>query len=112
MPELEIGVSPVYVNAATSQCCPARVRCNTSVARFQEEFNARRYGWFAVEERGYGQFVGFAGLDDVDAEMPFTGVEIGWRPARPPGTTAAPPKAREPFRPSASKPSNSRISWH
>ncbi|MEU1748143.1 hypothetical protein ACPXB5_25090 [Micromonospora arida] len=29
-----------------------------------------------------GEFIGFAGLDDVDDDMPFTGVEIGWRLAR------------------------------
>jgi len=29
-----------------------------------------------------GEFVGFAGLDEVDEGVPFTGVEIGWRLAR------------------------------
>jgi RimJ/RimL family protein N-acetyltransferase len=29
-----------------------------------------------------GEFIGFAGLDEVDDDMPFTGVEIGWRLAR------------------------------
>jgi hypothetical protein len=33
----------------------------------------------AARVSGSGQFVGFAGLDDVDEEMPFTGVEVGWR---------------------------------
>ncbi|WP_042386147.1 GNAT family N-acetyltransferase [Streptacidiphilus melanogenes] len=56
-----------------------RDQSDASVRRFQEEFAARGYGWWAVEVRESGAFVGFAGLDDVDEEMPFTGVEIGWR---------------------------------
>lgn len=59
-----------------------REQSDASVARFQEEFDARGYGWFAVEIRETSEFTGFAGLDDVDEEMPFTGVEIGWRLAR------------------------------
>jgi RimJ/RimL family protein N-acetyltransferase len=30
-----------------------------------------------------GEFIGFTGLGTVDEEMPFTGVELGWRLARP-----------------------------
>lgn len=29
-----------------------------------------------------GEFIGFTGLDEVDAGMPFSGIEIGWRLAR------------------------------
>ena len=53
-----------------------------SVAHFQAEFARRGYGWWAVEVLATGEFIGFAGLDAVDEEMPFTGVEIGWRLAR------------------------------
>lgn len=56
-----------------------REQSDASVARFQQEFDAHGYGWFAVEVQETGRFIGFAGLDDVDDEMPFTGVEIGWR---------------------------------
>lgn len=56
-----------------------REQSDTSVARFQAEFNRRGYGWWAVEVRATGEFIGFAGLDRVDDGMPFTGVEIGWR---------------------------------
>ncbi len=59
-----------------------REQSDESVARFQEEFDARGYGWFAVEVGQTGEFIGFAGLDEVDEEMPFGGVEIGWRLAR------------------------------
>ena len=59
-----------------------REQSDASVARFQAEFDARGYGWFALEVRATGEFIGFAGLDEVDEEMPFTGMEIGWRLAR------------------------------
>lgn len=59
-----------------------REQSDASVARFQAEFDERGYGWWAVEVRATGEFVGFTGLDRVDDGMPFTGVEIGWRLAR------------------------------
>ncbi|MET9590504.1 GNAT family N-acetyltransferase [Streptomyces sp. NPDC006516] len=60
-----------------------REQSDASVARFQAEFEQRGYGWWAVEVQATGEFIGFAGLDQVDDYMPFTGVEIGWRLARP-----------------------------
>lgn len=60
-----------------------REQSHASVALFQAEFDQRGYGWWAVEVRDTGEFIGFAGLDQVDDDMPFTGVEIGWRLARP-----------------------------
>ncbi|MFG1618353.1 GNAT family N-acetyltransferase [Nonomuraea wenchangensis] len=59
-----------------------REQSDASVSRFQAEFDQRGYGWWAVEIEATGEFIGFAGLDEVDAHMPFTGVEIGWRLAR------------------------------
>jgi RimJ/RimL family protein N-acetyltransferase len=59
-----------------------REQSDASVAGFQAESDARGYGWWAVEVQATGDFIGFAGLDDVDDGMPFTGVEIGWRLAR------------------------------
>lgn len=59
-----------------------REQSDASVARFQAEFDRRGYGWWAVEVRATGEFIGFAGLDEVDEDVPFTGVEIGWRLAR------------------------------
>ncbi|MFC9329829.1 GNAT family N-acetyltransferase [Kitasatospora sp. NPDC057015] len=53
-----------------------------SVARFRSELAERGYGWWAVEVRATGEFIGFTGLDPVDEGLPFTGVEIGWRLAR------------------------------
>ncbi|GAA2749743.1 GNAT family N-acetyltransferase [Kitasatospora cinereorecta] len=54
-----------------------------SLAYFRTELAERGWGWWAVEAAATGEFLGFAGLDPVDEEMPFTGVEIGWRLARP-----------------------------
>ncbi|YCK36643.1 GNAT family N-acetyltransferase [Actinomadura sp. ATCC 39365] len=59
-----------------------REQSDASVSRFQSEFDQRGYGWWAVEVEATGEFIGFAGLDEVDDHMPFTGVEIGWRLAR------------------------------
>lgn len=60
----------------------SRDQSDASVAQYQADFDRRGYGWWAVEVRGTGEFIGFAGLDPVDDGMPFTGVEIGWRLAR------------------------------
>lgn len=60
----------------------SREQSDASVARFLAEFDQRGYGWWAVEVRATGEFIGFAGLDEVDDGLPFTGVEIGWRLAR------------------------------
>lgn len=59
-----------------------REQSDASVARFQADFDRRGYGWWAVETRATGKFIGFAGLDQVDDGLPFTGVETGWRLAR------------------------------
>ena len=54
-----------------------------SVAAFRAELAERGWGWWAVELAATGEFIGFAGLDPVDEELPFGGVEVGWRLARP-----------------------------
>jgi RimJ/RimL family protein N-acetyltransferase len=54
-----------------------------SVRNFQDDLNRYGFGFWAVEVRASGEFIGFTGLDTVDEEMPFTGVEVGWRLARP-----------------------------
>jgi RimJ/RimL family protein N-acetyltransferase len=53
-----------------------------SIQHFQECLDANGFGFWAVEVRATGDFIGFTGLDAVDDGMPFTGVEIGWRLAR------------------------------
>jgi RimJ/RimL family protein N-acetyltransferase len=60
-----------------------REQSEASAARFQADLDQRGWGWWAVEVRATGEFIGFTGLDPVDEDMPFTGVEAGWRLARP-----------------------------
>lgn len=60
-----------------------REQSEASVARFQADLDQRGWGWWAVEVRATGEFIGFTGLDPVDEDTPFTGVEVGWRLARP-----------------------------
>lgn len=59
-----------------------REQSEASAAHFEAELARRGWGWWAVEVRATGEFIGFAGLDPVDDGMPFTGVEAGWRLAR------------------------------
>jgi RimJ/RimL family protein N-acetyltransferase len=59
-----------------------RAQSAASAARFQAELDERGFGFWAVEVRSTGEFIGFTGLDQVDEDMPFAGVEIGWRLAR------------------------------
>ncbi|MEW9519896.1 GNAT family N-acetyltransferase [Streptomyces tubercidicus] len=57
-------------------------RSAASVARFQADLAHRGWGWWALEVRATGEFIGMTGLHPVDAAMPFTGVEAGWRLTR------------------------------
>jgi RimJ/RimL family protein N-acetyltransferase len=52
------------------------------VLNYQDRLDRYEYGYWAVEVRATGEFIGLTGLDTVDDEMPVTGVEIGWRLAR------------------------------
>src|SRR5215831_15396437 len=52
------------------------------VLNYQDKLDRYGYGFWAVEVTATGAFVGFTGLDTVDDEMPFTGIEVGWRLAR------------------------------
>jgi RimJ/RimL family protein N-acetyltransferase len=53
------------------------------VLNFQDDLDRYGYGFWALEVQATGEFIGFTGLDRVDEEMPFTGIELGWRLARP-----------------------------
>ena len=60
-----------------------REQSDASAHRFQADLDERGWGWWAVEVVASGEFIGFAGLDPVDDDAPFTGIEAGWRLARP-----------------------------
>lgn len=53
------------------------------VLNFQDDLDRYGFGFWAMEVRASGEFIGFTGLCTVDKEMPITGVELAWRLARP-----------------------------
>ncbi|MFJ3902839.1 GNAT family N-acetyltransferase [Streptomyces sp. NPDC090025] len=56
-----------------------REQSDATVALMRAAFDERGFGWWALEARETGEFLGRAGLDRVDEGMPFSGVDIGWR---------------------------------
>ena len=52
------------------------------VLNFQDDLDRYGFGFWALEVRVSGEFIGFTGLRTMDEDMPFTGVELGWRLAR------------------------------
>lgn len=59
-----------------------REQSEASMALFRSGIAERGWGWWALEVTATGQFIGMAGLDPVDEDMRFSGVEVGWRLAR------------------------------
>ncbi len=50
------------------------------VQRFRAHFKKYGYGFYAIELKATGQFIGFVGLGHVELEVPFApAVEIAWR---------------------------------
>lgn len=60
---------------------PVRVVITPAGSR-QAEFDERGLGWWALEARETGEFIGRVGLDEVDEDMPYAGLDIGWRLTR------------------------------
>lgn len=53
---------------------------NKLMERFQKHFREHGYGMYAIERKEDGEFVGFAGLENVAFDAPFTpAIEIAWR---------------------------------
>ena len=50
---------------------------------YQDDLDHYGFGFWALEVRASGEFIGFTGLRSVDDGMPFTGIELAWRLARP-----------------------------
>ncbi|MCX5199637.1 GNAT family N-acetyltransferase [Streptomyces sp. NBC_00249] len=57
-----------------------REQSDAVVERMRTDFDARGFGWWALELRETGEFIGRAGLDEID--IPFAGVDVGWRLVR------------------------------
>ena len=58
-----------------------RAESDLMIGRFLQKWSEEpRFGWWALEHRGDGATIGFAGLATPDFEMPATPcVEAGWR---------------------------------
>ena len=52
------------------------------VLNYQDDLDRYGFGFWAVEIRASGEFIGFTGLNTMDKGTPFSGVELGWRLAR------------------------------
>src|SRR5580698_1515309 len=46
------------------------------VLTFQDDLDRYGFGYWAVEVRGSGEFIGFTGLGTVDEELPYGGIEL------------------------------------
>lgn len=62
----------------------SRAESDALVDRAEAGFEERGYGLWALEVAGTGEFIGFAGLAPMPADIPGgpDGTEIGWRLAR------------------------------
>ncbi len=52
------------------------------VLNFQDDLDRNGFGFWALEVRESGEFIGFTGLQLLADQMSLTGVEAGWRLAR------------------------------
>ena len=50
---------------------------------YQDDLDRYGFGFWALEVRWSGEFIGFTGLRTADDGMPFSGIELAWRLARP-----------------------------
>lgn len=57
-------------------------QATAAVENFKDSWERNGYGFWAIEVKATGEFIGFTGLDNVDPGLPFTGVEVGWRLTR------------------------------
>ncbi|MDX2561138.1 GNAT family N-acetyltransferase [Streptomyces sp. TX20-6-3] len=59
-----------------------REESDAVLSAMRADFQERGFGWWALEARETGEFIGRAGLDVVGPDMPFAGVDVGWRLTR------------------------------
>jgi len=63
-----------------------RAASDAAAERYRAQIAAHGWGFWAVERKDGGEFIGFVGLNPVPPELPFSAaeprVEIGWRLAR------------------------------
>lgn len=61
----------------------SREESDATIARIEEHFEKSGFGWWALEKKETGEFIGFTGLYVPKFEAHFTPcVEVGWRLAK------------------------------
>jgi RimJ/RimL family protein N-acetyltransferase len=61
----------------------SREESDATIARIEEHFEESGFGWWALEKKETGEFIGFTGLYIPKFEAHFTPcVEVGWRLAK------------------------------
>lgn len=88
-PWRESDLAPFFAMACDPQVMafllplPTRADSDAMVARVQARFAENGWGFWAVEHKETGEFMGFTGLNSPAVALPFSPcVEIGWRFAR------------------------------
>ena len=57
-----------------------RIESNLMMETVRNKIAAKGYGWTVVELKQTNEVIGFAGISDFTADLPFTpAIEIGWR---------------------------------
>lgn len=61
----------------------SRAESDNFIDRRKREIDAQGYGFFALELKSTGEFIGFTGLTTANFDAPFLpAIEVGWRLAR------------------------------
>ncbi|WP_329003103.1 GNAT family N-acetyltransferase [Kribbella sp. NBC_00709] len=77
-PFAAMGTDPAVMEHFPATMTPEQSDAFVDMVR--EKIDERGWGWWAVEVRETGEFIGFTGLNVPGFEAPFLpGVEIGWR---------------------------------
>lgn len=79
----QINADPEVMRWIGSGSVADEARTRAAIARWEDEWDERGFGLFAVERRDTGELIGFTGLS-VPEFLPevLPAVEIGWRLAR------------------------------
>ena len=77
------GFAALNANPDVMRFFPAmltREQSDAAAQRYQQGLAARGYGFWAVERKEQGDFIGFIGIQPLKPDLPCApGVEIGWR---------------------------------
>lgn len=83
-PFADLNADPDVMRYFPATRTRTRAESDTQIDRIEQHFTTHGFGFWAMEERDTGIFLGFTGLARVSATAPFApAVEVGWRLARP-----------------------------